>query len=166
MTTPWSVNDISAELSRAFSPEQPSHKDDTSIPKVSIDVLITFDKEGISSHANHKSLYYGALAWKRRLLDAGATAAVYSLTTTNIFRKYLSLLDIPFTLLLEFVSPKVQDSGGLPERIVYISDVKRYRTAQRAMMEAHKSQMLWFRYGWLALSRYVSTNDLVRRYAE
>jgi N-acetylglucosaminylphosphatidylinositol deacetylase len=28
------------------------------------------------------------------------------------------------------------------------------------MISAHQSQMVWFRYGWITLSRYMYINDL------
>jgi N-acetylglucosaminylphosphatidylinositol deacetylase len=34
------------------------------------------------------------------------------------------------------------------------------RAAQQAMTGAHKSQMRWFRWGWVGLSRYMVVNDL------
>ena len=37
-----------------------------------------------------------------------------------------------------------------------------YGTARRAMTEAHKSQMVWFRWGWILFSRYMYINDLRR----
>lgn len=33
-------------------------------------------------------------------------------------------------------------------------------TAREAMTSAHVSQMIWFRYGWITLSRYMFMNDL------
>jgi N-acetylglucosaminylphosphatidylinositol deacetylase len=34
------------------------------------------------------------------------------------------------------------------------------RRAQKAMTVAHKSQMRWFRWGWIGASRYMVVNDL------
>jgi len=89
---------------------------------------------------------------------------MYSLTSTNTLQKYISLFDAPFSILRVLLSAKPGHGQGLPDKLFFLSGVSGYRTAQRAMMEGHKSQMLWFRYGWLGLSRYVSMNDLVRQY--
>jgi N-acetylglucosaminylphosphatidylinositol deacetylase len=35
-----------------------------------------------------------------------------------------------------------------------------YGTARRAMTDAHQSQMVWFRWGYIAFSRYMLINDL------
>lgn len=50
----------------------------------------------------------------------------------------------------------------LPRRLVFLSDVGGYRTAQRAMTEAHRSQMRWFRWGWVGVGRFMVVNDLRR----
>ena len=33
-------------------------------------------------------------------------------------------------------------------------------TAWRVMTRAHRSQMVWFRYGWITFSRFMVMNDL------
>jgi N-acetylglucosaminylphosphatidylinositol deacetylase len=44
-----------------------------------------------------------------------------------------------------------------------VSGVQDYRKGQQAMTTAHKSQMRWFRWGWIAISRYMIMNDLVKQ---
>ncbi|RMD42722.1 hypothetical protein DV735_g2416, partial [Chaetothyriales sp. CBS 134920] len=34
--------------------------------------------------------------------------------------------------------------------------------AREAMVHGHRSQMVWFRWGWITLGRYMLINDLVR----
>lgn len=48
--------------------------------------------------------------------------------------------------------------------LMFQNNVVRYRMARGAMTEAHKSQMVWFRHGWIALSRYMYVNDIRRVY--
>jgi N-acetylglucosaminylphosphatidylinositol deacetylase len=171
MNTPWDPKHIADELSQKFSPSlQHGKKLDIgdsppSSPTASdIDVLITFDNRGISSHANHISLYYGALKWLQGVDPSGNTIAMYSLTSANVFQKYISLFDAPFSILRVILLGTSGNGQEPPETLFFLSGVSGYRAAQRAMTEGHKSQMLWFRYGWLGLSRYVSMNDLVRQY--
>ena len=172
MTLNWSATDVAQILSSAFSPSNPSSKKsprDSSEPKATIDVLITFDAHGISSHPNHVSLYHGARHWLSSLM-AGKSGwkcpvELYTLTTTNVVRKYLSFLDAPFTLLLGGLR-----AAGLgkrkkmeePPSLLFINDVGQYRRGQKAMTEAHKSQMRWFRWGWISVGRYMVVNDLKR----
>ncbi|KAF4624557.1 hypothetical protein G7Y89_g13612 [Cudoniella acicularis] len=56
MTVTWDHNLVAEILSRKFVASI-----DSSTPELSLDVLITFDNQGISSHDNHISLYHGAL---------------------------------------------------------------------------------------------------------
>ena len=60
------------------------------------------------------------------------------------------------------VETKAATAGNSPERLMYLSDVGAYRRAQKAMTHAHKSQMRWFRWGWIAVGRYMVVNDLKR----
>jgi N-acetylglucosaminylphosphatidylinositol deacetylase len=174
MTTPWAAKDVVAELSSLFSPSllhakqldmgDPISPSSSVVPDIDIDVLITFDNKGISSHANHISLYYGALQWIRQVDPTASTLAMYSLTTTSIIRKYTSVIDVISSLIIGLWRNRDgrKQATDLPNHLLFFSNIYGYRTAQKAMTQGHKSQMLWFRYGWLGLSRYVSVNDLVR----
>jgi len=135
-----------------------------SAPEATIDVLITFDANGVSSHPNHKSLYGGAHAFLKGLMHRHAgwecPIKLYTLTTTNILRKYLSILDSPATIIGSIFRKK--EMGDFPTPLLYVSGIGGYRTAQRAMTTAHQSQMRWFRWGWISMSRYMVVNDLVK----
>ena len=137
-------------------------------PLVSIDAVITFDAAGVSGHPNHTSLYRGVRAWLRGLMRGRegweCPVALYALTSTNVVRKYAALLDVPLTLLL-CVRGSMRVGGktgeeGMSQRLMFLSDALQWRRAQKAMTSAHKSQMRWFRWGWIVLSRYMVVNDL------
>ncbi|MCJ1250838.1 N-acetylglucosaminyl-phosphatidylinositol de-N-acetylase [Trapelia coarctata] len=142
-------------------------------PTSTIDILITFDRYGISRHPNHISLNHGALHWLKSMMKGKegweCPVTLYTLTSTNILRKYISVLDAPFTMLT-CVLASMRGAGGrdkgagkeMPRRLMYLSDVAGYRTAQKAMTAAHKSQMRWFRWGWIGVGRYMVVNDLRR----
>ncbi|KAI9827771.1 MAG: N-acetylglucosaminyl-phosphatidylinositol de-N-acetylase [Thelocarpon impressellum] len=154
MTSTWDAKAIADVLSRAFAP-------DPSSPRTTIDVLVTFDRDGVSSHPNHISLYHGARAflsavYRRRpsARDATPMPELYTLTSTSIARKYLSVLDVAPTMLLRVLGGK----GKKP--LLFVNSPLQYRTAQRAMTNAHRSQMRWFRWGWIGASRYMVVNDL------
>lgn len=152
MTIYWSPEKVSTALRHQY-PDSPPH------------LLITFDEHGISSHANHISCLNGAKHWLASTSSSvRATTTLYSLTTTNIVRKYSSLLDAPLSLFLYLLGRNKthrRDKLDTPRRLLFLSSFSSYRRAQRSMTTCHKSQMLWFRYGWILLSRYMSTNDLV-----
>lgn len=64
-----------------------------------IDLLITFDRDGVSHHRNHQALYFATAS----LYLTGALPAkckVMVLSTVNVVRKYLSLFDILLSMLI------------------------------------------------------------------
>lgn len=102
---------------------------------VKADILVTFDEYGISGHINHRAL--GTLK---------SDLPTYRLRTVNVFHKYSGVLSFLIDLLM--------DRGDF----IFILDneiIKAYRA-----MSHHRSQLLWFRYLYLALSRYMFINTL------
>lgn len=172
MTTPWDLQKISSLLSSAFAPYLLRPTSPSSVnPTASIDVLITFDAQGISSHPNHISLHHGA---KRFLtaLTAGrpgfsSPVDLYTLTTVNVLRKYTTFLDMfatMFSAMLAGAEARKTNAKGNPVMLVAMSSLFGGResagTARQAMTDAHKSQMVWFRWGWITMSRYMVINTL------
>ena len=144
-------------------------------PQATIDVLVTFDGYGVSGHANHISLYHGAKAWLGGMMAGkagwGCPVDLYTLASTTVVRKYSAILDAPITLLLGVVrnvfgsangkkSEKKKNEG--PRRLFFVNDIGRWRRGQQAMSQGHKSQMRWFRWGWISVGRYMVVNDLRR----
>ncbi|KAI6087202.1 LmbE-like protein [Hypoxylon rubiginosum] len=176
MTTTWDATKISTFLTSAFTPPPTTKKSsstsssNTTAPTATIDVLITFDQHGISSHPNHISLYHGARTYIRALTHNkpgwASPVDLYTLTSVNFVRKYTAFLDALATMSSVAVSGgtgKKSDTGN-PGALVSMSALvgarESYGAARAAMTEAHKSQMVWFRWGWIALSRYMYINDL------
>ena len=171
MTIDWDPTKIAAVLESFFKREStpiPQKKAFKTAPATTIDVLITFDAYGISGHRNHVSLYNGAKAWLRGLMK-GKTGwecpvTLYTLMSTNIVRKYISLLDAPFTIISCVVrsmrSAGRKGQSELPPHLMFLSDWPYYYRAQQAMTKAHQSQMVWFRWGWIGIGRYMAVNDL------
>ncbi|KAG7483761.1 hypothetical protein MATL_G00041720 [Megalops atlanticus] len=109
----------------------------------SINLVLTFDGRGVSSHANHIAIYRSLsyLASTGKIPDG---CCVTSLQTVNIIRKYLSVLEVPISWLC-------------PSDFSFLIGSKEYRQAKRAMF-CHRSQLLWFRHLYLLLSRYMFIN--------
>lgn len=174
MTKTWDEDGIASILCRhfafdAFLDDEDEEDEEAELREAAIDVLITFDSQGVSSHPNHTSLYHGARTFasllqrrRHRPID------VYTLTSVNIVRKYASIGDLLTTL-----AAYVKDTGSVlggggkdhPKALVFLNELygssgATRATAWRAMTEAHQSQMRWFRYGWIVLSRYMVINDL------
>lgn len=146
-----------------------------------VDVVLTFDSAGVSGHPNHIALYHGARAFVRALArqrgaDGGpGPVALYALRSTGVLRKYSGVLDYPLTVLGCMMGGQGGEAGregergrgrgrgdGFPARLLAVSGPEGVRRAQLAMSTAHKSQMRWFRWGWIWLSRYMIVNDLER----
>ncbi|KAI1348343.1 putative deacetylase LmbE-like domain-containing protein [Xylaria sp. FL0043] len=170
MTATWDADRISALLSSAFAPRLTAGPKGT--PTAAIDALITFDRSGVSSHPNHISLYHGARAFISSLLrrirpGTASPVDLYTLTSVGILRKYTGFLDaLPtlFALLFRGRAARRENDKGNPGSLVSMSPLfgrrECYGTARRAMTGAHQSQMVWFRWGWILLSRYMVINDL------
>lgn len=96
------------------------------------------------------------------------------LTTTSLLRKYIGVLDAPLTMLLGVLRSargkktttkkssrgKAKEAG--PKRILFVSDPWRWVQGQRAMVKGHRSQMRWFRWGWVGVGRYMVVNEVRR----
>ncbi|KAJ5433022.1 N-acetylglucosaminyl-phosphatidylinositol de-N-acetylase [Penicillium daleae] len=175
MTATWAADQITSLLASAFSPDLAAtlngtaKKNPKKAPTASIDVLVTFDQNGISNHPNHRSLYHGAVHFLRTLMTDkegfNCPVTLYTLTSTSMLRKYAGVLDAPYSMLLGvlgnlFGGKKSGENG--PGRLLFVSSVGEWLTAQSAMVMGHKSQMVWFRWGWITIGRYMTVNDLKR----
>jgi N-acetylglucosaminylphosphatidylinositol deacetylase len=180
MTTSWSPAAVAAVLSSAFTPVSLSQKPSNQVPRnrnlndpplATIDILLTFDSRGVSGHPNHISLFHGAHKWLSGLMADKpgwkCPVELYTLTTTNIARKYASMVDAPLTTFqmtheATGASKERKGKGDMPNRIVLVNDLHQWNKGQKAMTRGHKSQMRWFRWGWILIGRYMVVNDLKR----
>lgn len=162
MKVTWDKQKIADLLTSAFLSSVPQKKDKNTPPTTSIDILITFDASGVSSHPNHISLYHGSRYFVSSLMrdHSGwqSPVDIYTLTSISIFRKYTSFVDSILSLI--FVAFGRREIGDHPSPLLFMSGVEGVRVAQKAMTTAHKSQMRWFRWGWIGMSRYMVVNDL------
>ncbi|XP_075374447.1 N-acetylglucosaminyl-phosphatidylinositol de-N-acetylase isoform X3 [Mycteria americana] len=79
-----------------------------------------------------------------RKLPEGCRVLV--LESVNLFRKYISMLDVPISCLL-------------PRDALFILTEEETEQARRAM-RCHRSQLLWFRHIYMLFSRYMVINSL------
>lgn len=160
MTSTWDPTHISDILTSILVRD--TNRAASQPPPTTTDVLITFDRDGVSSHPNHRSLYHGAMHFLDTLmkLNPGCKCpiALYTLTSTSWIRKYASILDLVVTINGMILFRKKSDDPPTP--LFFVNCFEQYRMAQSAMTLAHKSQMRWFRWGWIVLSRYMVINDL------
>lgn len=163
MTTNWDAKAIGGLLMRYFAPDNASTRA-SEAPKALIDTIITFDSGGVSGHPNHISLLHGATNFLRTLMQRHsgweAPVKLYTLTTTNVLRKYAGIFDPAMTIITCLW--KTKERGAFPTPVLAMSGFGDVRKAQKAMTTAHKSQMRWFRWGWIGVSRYMVVNDLTK----
>ncbi|KAL6300383.1 putative deacetylase LmbE-like domain-containing protein [Sparassis latifolia] len=135
-----------------------------------ITTILTFDYHGVSSHPNHISLPYGATQLITSLYSSpdtyGGAPRLFSLVTTSLFNKYTGPL-APTLVRLRILSALVLDHlvpdnglGTYGNSSVFISGISGYKAALHAMMQ-HRSQLVWFRWLYVAFSRYMWTNEWI-----
>lgn len=115
-------------------------------------LLLTFDAHGVSNHPNHVACYNAVTSLvsknqhhKALLLDShnGNYPLKYSAFAWELVRMAHQAL---------FKSESAD--------LTFMNSFPQYVLAFAAMSNAHESQLVWFRYGWWSLSRFVFVNDL------
>ncbi|KAI9063770.1 LmbE-like protein [Trametes sanguinea] len=119
-----------------------------------IDVILTFDEHGVSSHPNHISLPKGAAHLLSTLPPASTKRRprLFSLITVPLHEKYLGPIGPVSTRLALSIA-------HLWHRLA-VSGWEGYARALRAMMQ-HRSQLVWFRWLYVSFSRYMWVNEWV-----
>lgn len=139
------------------------------VHSLDIDVIITFDREGVSHHANHCAIFYSSISiYVASLLPEGKShfnhnnlvlvdrfyhyfdlfytgCRLFTLDSINLCRKYTFLFDLLISMLLS--------------NYWSILNWTDFRLVQKAMYE-HHSQMVWFRRLYIIFSRYMIINTL------
>lgn len=168
MTTKWHKTKVAALLLDLFAPNVGRWPQEASKEgfRATIDVLITFDSNGISGHPNHISLFHGAKHFISSLADLSLywanPVSLYTLTSISIMRKYTFIFDI-FPSLIDAIFLNIKrglTSNKLPTSLIFLNGPEQLRCAQNTMKSCHRSQMKWYRWGWIIFSRYMSINDL------
>lgn len=175
----WDADEIAKTLSTSIV----NSKDDLNAL-----VVITFDEEGVSGHPNHISLFHGVRLWNRKnfayakKLSATKPAPIlYGLKSLNFWEKYSFTLLTNVELFVEHLSKLLisnilkfnvnvsffsssSATNSSPEAVpslMFYSDLNMLSVSYAAMSYGHFSQMVWFRYGWLLFSRYLTFNQLI-----
>ena len=125
-----------------------------------VDALITFDRHGVSGHANHIAASNGT-----RELAMARNMPLYVLPSLEVWEKYNS---VPFAVWETItysghppVAPKDSKARYEPAAEIHVlASPAQYVTAVKAMLQ-HQTQLEWFRYLYLVFSRYMFSNRLV-----
>ncbi|KAK8865623.1 hypothetical protein IAR55_000767 [Kwoniella newhampshirensis] len=134
-----------------------------------VDLIITFDKIGITQHSNHISLPSSLVHLP------SPTPRIIHLKSPPLLTKFTGPfypLYIHLNLLINSVLRSIRSlfpsSGGSSisastegmTTMVIVSTPQQYFTSLRAMM-AHDSQLVWFRWLYISFSRLMWVNELV-----
>jgi len=117
--------------------------------------ILTFDDYGISGHPNHISLPSGISKMAQSM--PSPRPRIFNLVSISIAYKYRGVLDA--------ISSRIKSwaCGIIPTFTcgqTFASDIRGYWLAVQAMLQ-HKSQLVWFRWLYVAFSRYMWVNDWV-----
>lgn len=173
MDVHWGAKDVSSSLASIVD-----LSDDAS------SVIVTFDSKGVSNHPNHILLFHGCKQFfddvvLRGTQNAALKPRLYVLKSLSFWEKYSFTLLTNIELLVDYVSRfflsnilKINinisffDSFATKQwpSIKIYSDLNMLSLSYAAMAYGHFSQMVWFRYGWLVFSRYLTFNHLTQIY--
>ncbi|KAJ7054071.1 N-acetylglucosaminylphosphatidylinositoldeacety la se [Mycena amicta] len=133
-----------------------------------INTILTFDKEGVSGHPNHKSLPEGV----KQLMASLPQVRLFTLLSTPLPIKYMSIVAPTITKFDLNVNSMFNDFeawvtrlllgigidlSGFPQRRLPPPTAE-YWTAVQAMRR-HPSQLVWYRWLYVAFSRYMWVNE-------
>ncbi len=114
-----------------------------------IDIVLTFDPEGISGHTNHKDTCQSV---RMALLQLEEPIELYELVSLPLIVKYSSILSYIYEAVSLSVDMTINRTGAhYLFSMLTFSDAIRYCYSA---MKQHKSQLLWFRRLYLIFSRY------------
>ena len=108
------------------------------IGRKKIDILISFDEHGISSHPNHCVL--NELLVRIKENSEFSSLKFFKLKTVNLFRKYMFLFDLIPTFMADIFLKDRKNS------LTVVSSYHDFVITIKSMMK-HRSQLVWFR--WL-----------------
>ena len=106
-----------------------------------VDVVITFDERGVSLHPNHRAVYDGARLWAET-----HPQRLWTLDTLTWRTKFAG----PVSAVLQRWSASDW---------VVLASWRAYATSLAAMWQ-HRTQLVWFRYLYMACSSYMQANRL------
>lgn len=140
MTELWNVDDVGHTLKTIINPVDKSKS-----------LIITFDKDGISNHINHRTCY-------QLCKDNFKDSHVFALKTPSFALKYSSFFILVFCYLSSILCPPSKSN----EIQFNNHSVKQWLHVVTIMCKCHKSQMVWYRWLWWVSNSLVWSCKLVK----
>jgi N-acetylglucosaminylphosphatidylinositol deacetylase len=147
------------------------------VEKWKADAVITFDNGGISGHINHKAVSSAIIKYAKTEPEFPPTFVLRTVSTFFPPRKYIGLLDLPFTSIRfifrilyasifspsasKFTKEDVESWHAYDNRGLLVSSFGTWRQNVHAFW-AHSSQRSWDRWLYMLVSRYMWFNDIVK----
>lgn len=173
----WNKNDISNTLA-----EELEHMD----LKTHRIRLLTFDDRGVSGHPNHFSLFYGCKQFIKDYTSNHegryASVRMFALKSWSLPEKYSSFLWVNIQLIYKYlvqlgitrrieilvkhltnknVIALPENLSGMKHSFIIYNNFNSWFVSLSTMTYAHYSQIVWFRWFWIFLSKYMNCNELV-----
>lgn len=140
MTELWNVDDVGRTLKSIINPVDKSKS-----------LIITFDKDGISNHINHRTCY-------QLCKDNFKDSHVFALKTPSFALKYSSFFILVYCYLSLILCPPRKSN----EIQFNNHSVKQWLHVVTVMCKCHKSQMVWYRWLWWVSNSLVWSCKLVK----
>ncbi|GAQ90951.1 N-acetylglucosaminylphosphatidylinositol deacetylase [Klebsormidium nitens] len=120
----------------------------TAIQEHGVQMVLTFDGDGVSGHPNHKAVHEAVRAVAQEA-PAATPVRYWELLSMGVVRKFLGPLDVAFSI---FECQTLHRMGGG-------CCIEGAAAASAASMRQHASQNVWFRRWFVLLSRYSYINS-------
>lgn len=136
------------------------------MPRAADAQIVTFDQDGITQHPNHIALHHAVELYRTQTLSSRQALYLRSpgvltkftgplFPAAHIFRR--NILN-PWDSIKRRLRPGGQHPD--PTTVVVIGSVWNWISGWKAMLE-HETQLVWFRWLYLAFSRLMWMNELV-----
>ncbi|GMG29913.1 unnamed protein product [Ambrosiozyma monospora] len=153
----WDGESIGSDLEKILFDEWRLSSNDT--------VMLSFDEFGVSSHANHKSTHFAV-----KQFSAKHGIKMFKLITWPIWNKFSLFFLTNLELIWKYakylfgITHDVQFSIGQfkysDHSFIIYNDFNNWFVSLSTMTYAHYSQLVWFRFFWIFISRYMNANEL------
>lgn len=124
-----------------------------------IDLIISFDRQGVSGHRNHRSIYFALQFYRNHFLTTNSTTKsilIYQLKSERILGKFLSIFNL-IPKIFELVSRRWTRIS--PKDLLVVNSPRQVIRGFRSFY-SHRSQNKWFRHLYTCFSQYMFINHL------
>lgn len=150
MTSHWPPRTLSGMFDTFF----------TAQPELTPDIIITFDKHGVTGHPNHTplSMALGMYLTSEKGKQRHPNARLFVLETVPAIHKFTGALYPAMMRIREWL-PQPTPRRRINE-LVFTSSFAGYLQAVQAMLQ-HRTQLVWFRWLYVVFSKYMWTVRLL-----